>query len=328
MFTQENILRAIILALVALGMADGFAMAADYPAKPITLIAAAPPGGSTDVLGRIFTSVAQKFAGQPFVVVNKPGAAQMVGAQEVANAKPDGYTLLLDATAITSVVGWEIASGQKPLFTLDDLVVIGSWTKSPTLVLVPYNSPWRTLADLIKDCRAKPNHYAFCSSGLYGATHVPAELLLSAAGTKARHVPHQGGGPCLMALAGGHVDFACQFPSSSIPLVRGDKLRVLAVQGNERLRSLPEVPTCKELGIDIEYYMWNGMSAPKRTPMPVVQKLKDVVKKVVDDNSFIDMVEKAGDEVRPMIGEELAEFRKSEAAMFAKLFSRLVKEKQ
>jgi tripartite-type tricarboxylate transporter receptor subunit TctC len=180
----------------------------------------------------------------------------------------------------------------------------------------------------MKDLRAKPNQYAFSSSGLYSATHIPAELLLSATGGKARHVPHQGGGPALIALAGGHVDFSCQFPSSSIPLVRGNKLRALAVQGNERLRSLPEVPTCKELGVDVEYYMWNGVSAPKGTPMTVVQKLRDVIKKVVEDKSFIDMVEKAGDEVRPMIGDELAKQRENEAALFAKLFKQLIKEKQ
>lgn len=328
MFTRRTILSIIMTATAVLGMATGLATAADYPAKPITLIAAAPPGGSSDVLGRLFASVAQKFAGQPFVVVNRTGAAQMIGAQEVANAKPDGYTLLLDATAITSVVGWEIANGRKPVLTMDDLVVIGSWTKSPTLVVVPYKSPWTTLADLIKDLKAKPNHYAFSSSGLYSATHVPAELLLSAAGAKARHVPYQGGGPALVALAGGHVDFSCQFPSSSLPLVQGNKVRALAVQGNERLRSLPEAPTCKEQGVDVEYYMWNGISAPKGTPMPVVQKLRDIVKKVVEDKSFIDMVEKAGDEVRPMIGDELAKQREYEAAMFAKLFRQLIKEKQ
>ena len=328
MITQKNMFVIIVSAILALGMVNGFAMAADYPTKPITLIAAAPPGGSTDVLARIFASVAEPYIGQPFVVVNRSGAAQMVGSQEVVNANPDGYTLLLDASAITSVVGWEIANGRKPPFTLDELLVIGSWTKSPTIVLVPSNSPWNTLADLIKDLKAKPNHYAFSSSGLYSATHVPTELLMRAVGITARHVPYQGGGPALTALVGGHVDFSCQFPSSSIPLVRGNKLRALAVQGNARLKSFPEVPTCKELGVDVEYYMWNGVSAPKGTPMPVIQKLRDIIKKVVEDKTFIERVEKAGDEVRPMIGDELAKQRENEAAIFAKLFAQLAKEKQ
>jgi tripartite-type tricarboxylate transporter receptor subunit TctC len=328
MSTPQKMMSIIFAVIFALSMADDFAIAADYPTKPITLVASSAPGGSVDILARIFGSVAEPYIGQPFVMAYKPGAGHMIGAQEVANAKPDGYTLLLDASAITSGMEWEIANGRKPVVTRDDFVAIGSWTKSPTVVLVPQNSPWNTLADMIKDLKAKPSHYAFCSGGMYGGTHPPVELLLSTIGAKARHVPYQGGGPCLIALTGGHVDFACQFPSSSIPLIRGNKLRALAVQADKRLKSLPEVPTCKELGVNAEYYMWVGLTVPQKTPMPVVEKLRDVFKKVVEDKTFIDRVEKAGDEVRPMLGDELTEFRKSEAAMYADLFSRLIKEKQ
>jgi tripartite-type tricarboxylate transporter receptor subunit TctC len=131
-----------------------------------------------------------------------------------------------------------------------------------------------------------------------------------------------------VALAGGHVDFATQFPSSSIPLIRGGKLKALAVQSNQRLKSLPDVPTSKELGINVEYYMWNGLSAPKGTPPAVIQKLRDTIKKVVADKTFIDLVEKAGEEVRPMIGDELVKQREKEAAQFEKLFQQFIKEKQ
>jgi tripartite-type tricarboxylate transporter receptor subunit TctC len=328
MFMRRNVLGIILAASVFFCLVTGFASAADYPVKPITLVAVSAPGGSTDVLGRIFASVAEKYMGQPFVVVNKTGAAQMVGTQEVAKAKPDGYTLLLDATAITSIIGWEIANGRKPPANLDDFILIGSWAKSPTIVLVPQNSAWNTFADLVKDLKAKPGQYAYGSSGLYGPTHVPVELFLNTIGTKARHVPFQGGGPALTALTGGHVDFACQFPSSSIPLVRGNKLKALAVQGNQRLKVLPDVPTSKELGVDVEYYLWNGMSAPKGTPPEVIQKLRDVIKKTVVDKTFIELVEKAGDEVRPMIGDELVKQREKEAAVFTKIFQQFLKEKQ
>jgi tripartite-type tricarboxylate transporter receptor subunit TctC len=328
MFTRRILLNIIIVAIVVLGMAQGPVLAADYPTKPITLLATSAPGGSTDVLARIFASVAEKYMGQPFVVVNKTGASQLVGTSEVAHAKPDGYTLLLDATALTSVVGWELANNRKVPFNLDDLILIGSWTKSPTIVLVPQNSPWNSLGDMIKDLKAKPGQYAFCSSGLYSGTHIPAELLLDAAGAKARHVPYQGGGPCLVAATGGHVDFTLAFPSSSISLVQGNKLKALAIAGSQRLKAMPNVPTSKERGIDVEYYMWNGVSAPKGTPPEIIQKLRDVIKKTVVDKQFIDLVEKAGDEVRPLIGDELVKQRDKEDAQFTKLFQQFIKEKQ
>jgi tripartite-type tricarboxylate transporter receptor subunit TctC len=328
MFTRRILLNIIIVAIAVLGMAQSLAMAADYPTKPITLLATSAPGGSTDVLARIFASVAEKYMGQPFVVVNKTGASQLVGTSEVAHAKPDGYTLLLDATALTSVVGWELANGRKVPFNLDDLILIGSWTKSPTIVLVPQNSPWNNLDDMIKDLKAKPGQYAFCSSGLYSGTHIPAQLLLDAAGAKARHVPYQGGGPCLVAATGGHVDFTLAFPSSSISLVQGNKLKALAIAGSQRLKALPNVPTSKERGIDVEYYMWNGVSAPKGTPPEIIQKLRDVIKKTMVDKQFIDLVEKAGDEVKPLIGDELEKQRDKEDAQFKKLFQQFIKEKQ
>jgi tripartite-type tricarboxylate transporter receptor subunit TctC len=323
-----SIIALALGAISMMGLVSGYVFAADYPVKPISIICPSATGGSTDLLARIFASVAEKYLGQPAVVVNKPGAAGMVGSQEGANANPDGYTLTLDSSGMTSIIEWEIANGRKPLVTRDDFVPIGSWTKSPTVVLVPSKSPWNTLADLTKDLKAKPNQYAFCSAGYVSPTHVCVELLLNAIGTKARHVPHQGGGPCVIALTGGHIDFACQFPSSSISLIQGNKLRGLAVLSDKRLKALPEIPTCKELGVDVQYYMYNGLLAPQKTPMPIVQKLREVTKKVVEDPSFIERVEKAGEEVRPMIGDDLTQYVKYEMDMYAKLSKQLVKEKQ
>jgi len=194
--------------------------------------------------------------------------------------------------------------------------------------VVPYNSPWKTLADLIKDCKAKPGHYAICSGGLYGASHLPAEVLMKATGIKIRHVPYKGGGPCLASLVGGHEDFATQYPTASIPLARGNKIRVLAVQGNRRLKSIPQVPTVKELGVDAEFYFWLGVAAPKKTPAPILQKLKETLKKVAEDESFIKVIENQGDEVRFMGSDELAKYAVKESAMYAKLYKQLLLEEK
>jgi tripartite-type tricarboxylate transporter receptor subunit TctC len=309
-----------------LSIADIPAQAAEYPTGPITLINTNPPGGFVDVIGRAFASEAEKYLGKPVVMVHKPGAAGLLGGTLAAKAAPDGHTILLFNNSITCAIEWEIAEGRQPPFTRHDFIAIGSLMMSPTIVVVPEDSPWKTLADLIKDVKAKPGHYAFCSGGLHGNTHVAAELLLKAIGTKGRHVPYQGGGPCLAAIVGKHIDFASQFPPTSIPLIRGKKLRALAVQSSRRMKSLPDVPTVKELGIGAEFYNWVGPLVPKGTPMPIVEKLREVTEKVVKEKQFITAIETLGDEVRYMSGDEATKYWASESEMVAKMYEQMRKE--
>ena len=179
---------------------------------------------------------------------------------------------------------------------------------SPTLLIVPADSPYKTLADFIADAKAKPGQLAFSSGGLYGMSHLPAEIFVRAAGLKVRHVPYTGGGPSLTAVVGKQVDFSVNYPANTLPLVRGNKVKALAVIGGKRLKSAPNIPTTKELGIDAEYYGWVGLLAPVKTPKPIVDKLRDVMKKVVESKAFIDIIEQAGDEVYFLNGEELAKY--------------------
>jgi tripartite-type tricarboxylate transporter receptor subunit TctC len=301
-------------------------LAAEYPTKPITLINPMPPGGTLDLQARAFATVAEKILGQPIVVVNKPGATGMVGGLAGAQAAPDGYTLTVGSVNLTNAVEWEIANGRKPPFTRHDYICIGSFTMSPTLLIVPPDSPYKTLADFINAARAKPGQLAFCSGGLYGMSHLPIEIFAHAAGLKFRHVPYSGGGPCLSAVVGKHVDFASQYPPTTLPLVRGGKLKVLAVVGAKRLKSIPDIPTVKELGFDAEYYGWVGILAPLKTPKPIVDKLREVTKKVAEDKTFIDMIEKPGDEVYFLNGEELAKYLDEESAKIAKVDAELAQE--
>ncbi len=157
-------------------------------------------------------------------------------------------------------------------------------------------------------------------------SHLPAEIFARATGLKLRHVPYQGGGPCLSALVGKHVDLATQYPGPSLGLIKGNKLRALAVQSDKRLKVLPDTPTCKELGIDAEWHGWVGLLVPKKTPMPIVERLREVAKKVAEDSSFIDTIEKAGDEVRYMTGDELAKYMDRESEQIGKLLMQLLKE--
>ena len=325
---KDLIIGILLIAVFIFGMVSSTLAASDYPNRPIKVINPVAPGGMNDIIGRAFASVSEKYIGQPVVVLNKPGASGMIGTVEGAQAAPDGYTLTIGTTSRTTSVEWEIANGRKPPFTRHDFVTIGAFTLSPPLVVVPYNSPWQVLADLIKDCKAKPRHYAFCSSGAYSMSHIPVEVLGRATGIKCRHVPYSGGGPCLSAVVGGHVNFATQFPSSSIPLARGNKLTILAVMGNQRVKDIPDIPTAKELNVDAEYYVWIGILVPKNTPEPVVEKLKDVLKKVTEDKTFIKMIENQGEEVRYMSGEALAKYWDYESETLAKLYKQLIEEQK
>lgn len=312
------------LLILAACLAYPCARAADYPVKPITLICPFPPGGSRDIIGRMFAAAAEKHLSRPLVILNKPGASGMIGSVAALQAAPDGYTLGLISTSDTNVIEWEAANGRKPAFTRQDLILLGALTRSPIQVVVPNGSPWKTLADLIRDLKAKPGHYTYCSGGLYNVTHVSTEILMRAVGTSAWLVPFKGAGDCLPAVVGSQIDFTTQFLSSTISLVRGRRLRALVVMGSERI--LPDVPTTKELGIDAQVYQMIGLSAPLETPPVVVDRLRDTLKKVAEDPAFLKMIEGTGDSVRYTNGEDFARQWDSDSAELAKLFKVLMRE--
>ena len=317
---------AVISTVIVLGMAPGLFAAAEYPTKPITLVNPMAPGGTLDLQGRAFAAAAEKYLGQPVMVVNKVGATGMVGASAVAQAPPDGYTLLVGSVNITNAVEWENANGRKPPFTRNDFAAIGAFTMSPTLIIVPADSPYKNLADFINDAKSKPGKFSYCSGGLYGMSHLPIEIFAKSTGLKFRHVPFPGGGPCLTAVIGKHVEFAFQYPPTTLPLVKGGKLKVLAVAGKKRLKAIPDVPTTKELGIDAEYYGWVGIMAPKNTPAPILAKLREVTKKVAQDKAFVDLIEKPGDEVLYLSGDELAKWMDQESKIIGAVDVELAKE--
>jgi tripartite-type tricarboxylate transporter receptor subunit TctC len=302
------------------------AFGADYPNRAITLINPMAPGGTLDIQSRAYATVVEKYLGQPVVVVNKPGAIGMIGGLAGAQAAPDGYTLTVGSVNMTNAIEWEIANGRTPPFTRGDFISLGCFSLSPNLLAVHFESSWKTLGDFVKDVRGKPNQYAFSSGGLYGMSHLPVEIFARAAGLKFRHVPYSGGGPALAALVGKHVDFNAPAPSTGLPLMRGNKVRVLAVLGDKRLKMIPAVPTAKELGFDAEYFMWVGVMVPKKTPPPLVERLREATRKAVEDKAFVEMMEKTGEEVQFIGGEGFGKFWEAETEKIGKLMRELVKE--
>jgi tripartite-type tricarboxylate transporter receptor subunit TctC len=319
--------RAAVVLLIVLGFGGGLVWAADFPTKPINVIVTVSPGGSNDIQSRAFASVADKILKQPIVVLNKPQASGMLGLMQGATAAPDGYTITTSSMSEVCLLEWEIASGKKPEVLLTDFVSIGAFTVAPLIIAVNPKSPWTTLEDFIKDAKANPGKFAYSSGGLYRIAHINTELFSKAVGLKFRHVPYAGGGQAVTAVVGGHEDFASMTPSSSVPLIKGGKLRALAVHGGMRSKFLPEVPTLKEKGIDADLPQIVGLGVPKTTPAPIVEKLRAVVKQVTEDKSFISVIEGQGDEVHHVGGEEFAKIQADASEKLAKLFKILIQEK-
>jgi tripartite-type tricarboxylate transporter receptor subunit TctC len=258
-----------------------------YPARAITFINPFPPGGAADVVGRPLTAVLEPMIKQPCVIETKAGAAGAVGAQFAANAKPDGYTLLIHITSISGFAEVDKLFGRQPKFTNADFIPIARLVADPCVLLVNDQQPYKSLKDLVEDAKKRPDQIIFSSSGLYGALHIPTALFAKAAGgLKLRHLPTNGGGPALTAFLGNNAQVLVSSISASLAQIKAGKARPLAMFGAQRSKALPDVPTMKESGYDIEYYLWVGVFAPKGTPDNVVNYLRDAINKAAHSDQF------------------------------------------
>jgi len=327
---RRMVFRMAVSAILIMCVGISTAVAAEFPTKPVTVIIPMSPGGARDVQCRAFASVAEKIWGQPVVPVNKPGASGMIGMLAGAQAAPDGYTLTGTSTADMCALEWELANGRKPSVSRFDFAYIGMFTLFPHILSVPFDSPWNSMADLLRDAKAKPGFYSFSSSGMNAGTHLPAEYLMDVTGLKFRHVPYNGGGPAVTAIVGKHVDFGIPTVSSCMPLIQGKKLKPLAVTDNKRYRRLPDVPTFEELGIkNCEYLGWVGLFAPLKTPKPVLDKLRETIKAVCETETFIKIIEGQGDMVNFRDSDEMTKHLDMESAQISKFYKKSVaQEKQ
>ena len=265
-----------------------------YPNKAINMVAANPPGGASDINARILAEPLSNVLKQPVVVVNRPGAGGAIGAAQVANSKPDGYNLLLALSSVIVYPEAEIVSGRKPIYELSQLEPIALLSSDPMILLVRPDSPYKTLDDLIKAGKEKPNTITYSSSGNFGPIHLSVEMLAFQAGVKFAQIPFGGGGPSVIALLGGQVDFTTAAPPIASAQIAAGKVRPLAVSSAKRLPAFPDIPTYRDLGYNAEYYIWAGIYAPTGTPSAVIQTLRNSVKKASSSPQYIKTMEKQG----------------------------------
>ncbi|WP_238160248.1 tripartite tricarboxylate transporter substrate binding protein [Pigmentiphaga sp. H8] len=247
------------------------ASAQDYPSKPIRIIVPLPPGGSNDVLARVLGEEMSKTLGQPFVVENKPGAAGNIGTDQVAKARPDGYTL---GIAPNQTVAVNPALYPKlPFDVQKDLMGIGLMATLPMTLVVPSSSKAGSIDELVAMAKAEPGKLTYASAGSGSPQHMSAEIFQSLTSTQMTHVPYKGSNPALVDVLAGTVDVMFCPINSALPYIQNGRLKALGVTGAQRLQTLPEVPTIAEKVPNFASDIWIGLIAPAGTPPEIVQKL-------------------------------------------------------
>ena len=294
-----------------------------FPARPITLVAPFPPGGVADLTARPVAAAMEKVLKNPVVVVNKTGAAGAVGMSFVANSKPDGYTLLLALSSISIIPEADKLFNRTPAYNMTQLSPIALISADPTILVVAADRPWKSVKEFVEDAKRRPGEISFSSSGVYGTLHMATEMLSHAAGIKLKHVPFGGAGPALTAILGGHVDALASGPAVVLPHIKAGKLRPLAGWGAKRVAALPDLPTFKELGYDIEFYIWAGVFAPTGTPPPVLKALRDAVRQAVEDPDFKGAMAKLQTPIAYMDAPEFQKFWDKDARMLADAIKRV-----
>lgn len=314
---EEGIMKKIVLAVIGVLAAVSVQAQETYPSRSVTMIVPFPPGGVADITGRPTAVALEKILKQPVAVANRPGAGGAVGNAAVANAKPDGYTLLMALSSISVIPEADKLFDRKPAYSLDQLAPVALISADPVILVVHPSLPVKTLKEVIALARKQPGELSFSSSGVYGALHLPVEMFLHAANLKMRHVPTTGGGPAITQLLGGHVTMTVGGPAAISSHVKAGKLRTIVSWGAERHPNYPDVPTFKEQGYDIVYYIWAGMFVPVATPAPVIKVLRDATRQAVADPEFKSQMAKLNSPVQYLDAPEFAKYLDADAKRLA-----------
>ena len=306
----------MLLAGFVLVLMSGPSVAQEYPAQPVNVTVVYAAGGTMDTTARTIAGPAEKLLGQQFAITNVGGAGGAVGLGLVAKQKPDGYHL-----AVCSHAGLVfVPHVQAVTYKLDDFVPVMHYGFSPNAVVVRTESPWRTLKELVEYARQNPRKVTYSTGGTGSPMHLAMEFIARQEGIQWTHVPYQGANPAMIALLGGHV-MAESGSTEWMPHVKEGKLRLLAAQGEKRMKAFPDVPTLRELGYDFTTGAYFMFAAPKGTPQAVVGKLDDALHKAMDDPKFLDLLGKLEMEVAYRNSSDLKKYLEESNARLEKQFA-------
>jgi tripartite-type tricarboxylate transporter receptor subunit TctC len=293
---------AIVLLVVSVAYAGD--ARAEYPDRAIRLIVPFAPGGANDSVARLLADKLAKRLGQPVVVDNRPGGGTVVGTATVANAAPDGYTLLLVSPAHTINPALKKSL---PYQTLTDFTPISQITRSAYVLITAPTSPFKSINDLAVLAHASTGQFSYASSGTGSAPHLAGALLASLMGVTALHVPYQGGGPAMIGVIRGDVDLYFSGVAGARSSIESGQVRAIAVSGDRRLAALPTVPTVAEAGIsDYAINGWYGIVGPANLPPDVTSKLNTTINECLKDPELVARLEQEGEEVVGSTPEQFA----------------------
>ncbi len=312
MFRRALFRTAGAIALFALAPAAALAQDA-YPNKPIKLVVPFPPAGGTDVLSRAIAERIASLNKWVIIIDNKPGASGNIGLEAAAKSPPDGYTIAMGQTANLAVNPALYAS--MPFDPLRDFAPIALVSSQPLILVVSTSSPYKSLKDVVDAAKAKPGQLNMGSPSNGTMGHIGGELFQRRAGVKFTHIPYKGAGPVVTDLMGGSVDIYFGNSQAVDALVKGGRLRALAVTSPKRLKTLPDVPTIAESGYPgFEATTWSGLVAPAGTPRPIINKLNAEVAKALKDPEMLAKLAADGSEPIGGTPEQFATFLKAEHA--------------
>jgi tripartite-type tricarboxylate transporter receptor subunit TctC len=284
------------------------AFAQEFPAKPVHIIVPFPPGGGADALARIMAPYLNRIWGQPIIVENKPGASGQIGAELVANASADGYTLMMSSTASLT---------EKNVGRFAPVTLVSA---SPYVIVVSAKVPASNVRELIAYAKANPGKLSFGSSGSGAASHLSAELFKALAGVDMLHVPYKGTGQAVTDLLAGQIDLMFAPAQTVMPHVQAGKLKALAVTSAKRSTTLPDLPTAAESGLPgYEAIGWFGLLAPAATPLAVVAKISADANRVLADPEMRQRTIALGAEPSGDTPEQFARFIREDQAKWSQL---------
>jgi len=306
--------RLLALALMTLmgSLVSGPAVRAQegYPAKVVTMVVPAAPGGTTDISARMVADPLSKSFGQQVIVDNKPGANGSIATSFVARAKPDGHILLMQYSGYHVITPHLIKQGWDPI---KDFAPVANVLSAPQVIVARAGLPVKTFSELVSYAKANPDKLSYASSGNGSLQHVTGVMLEQLAGIKLVHVPYKGTGQALTDLLGGNVDLTFTTAPPLSAHIKSGKLIPLAVTSKSRLPSLPDVPTAAEVGFPkLNVDSWFAVYAPAGTPRPITDKLTAEIAKIMQTEAFKRKAEEQGAEANYMTPDQLGEFTRAE----------------
>ncbi len=275
-------IKKIISAFLIAGLtAFGLPVNAQYPDRPLRVVVPFPPGATNDILGRAFAHELSREFGQPVIVENRGGAGTAIGAQAVATARPDGYTMLL-GTGTTYVLNPALRPSNLSYDPVRDFTMVSIMAEVPIVFIINPQLPVRSLAELVGYARANPGKINFSSAGVATSLHLAGEMFARAANIQLVHVPYPGSAQAMLAVVGGDVQMMAEVVSGAMTGIQAGRVVPLAITSSERLPILPSVPTVAESGYPgFQALGWYGLALPRATPAPIVERLREATNRIL-----------------------------------------------